>query len=59
MAELGLSPVSCSRVEARPPYRRKPWEFDGEWVDPRSKFAGLLGPRQDDDQEYLFTRDRS
>ena len=45
MAELGLSPVSRTRVEAEPPGRRKPWEFGREWVDPRSKFAGLIGPR--------------
>ena len=44
MAEIGLSPVSRSRVEARPHFRRKPWEFDGEWIDPRSKFDGLRGP---------------
>ena len=44
MAELGLSPVSRSRVQAKPPYRKKPWEFGGEWVDPRSKFDGLRGP---------------
>ena len=40
MAELGLSPVSRTRVQAKPPYLRKPWEFGGEWDDPRSKFAG-------------------
>ncbi len=34
MAELGLSPVSRTRVEAKPPYQRKPWEFGREWVDP-------------------------
>jgi hypothetical protein len=45
VAELGLSPVSRTRVEAKPPYQRKPWEFGREWVDPRSKFAGLIGPR--------------
>ena len=39
MAELGLSPVSRTRVEAKPPYQeKKPWEFGREWVDPRSKF---------------------
>ena len=46
MAELGLSPVSRSRVEARPPHQR-------------SKFAGLIGRPEDDDQDYLFTRSRS
>lgn len=46
MAELGLSPISRSRVEARPPGQR-------------SKFAGLLDRPADDDQEYLFTRPRS
>jgi hypothetical protein len=51
MAELGLSPVSRSRVEAKPLYQRKPWEFGREWVDPRSKFAGLLGPKQDNPVE--------
>ena len=35
MAELGLSPVSRTRVEAKPPYQKKPWEFGREWVDPR------------------------
>jgi len=54
MAELGLSPVSRTRVEAEPPGRRKPWEFGREWVDPRSKFAGLLGPSQDDPAEEYF-----
>jgi P27 family predicted phage terminase small subunit len=54
VAELGLSPVSRTRVEAKPPYQRKPWEFGREWVDPRSKFAGFLGPNQDDPaEEYL------
>ena len=42
LAELGLSPVSCTRVEAKSPYRKKPWEFGREWVDPRSKFATLV-----------------
>jgi hypothetical protein len=54
MAELGLSPVSRSRVEARPPYHRKPWEFGRAWLDPRSKFADLIGPRQDDPTEEYF-----
>jgi P27 family predicted phage terminase small subunit len=35
MAELGLSPVSRTRVEAKPPHEKKPWEFGREWVDPR------------------------
>ena len=43
MAEIGLSPVSRTHVQARPPHLRKPWEFGREWVDPRSKFAGLIG----------------
>jgi hypothetical protein len=38
MAELGLSPVSRTRVEAKPPHERKPWEFGREWVDPRPTF---------------------
>jgi hypothetical protein len=55
MAELGLSPVSRTRVEAKPPYRKKPWEFGREWVDPRSKFAGLRGPwcRENSEDEYF------
>ena len=44
MAELGLSPVSRSRVEAKPLYQRKPWEFGREWVDPRSSSQGSSGP---------------
>jgi P27 family predicted phage terminase small subunit len=39
MSELGLSPVSRSRVSARPHLGPKPWEFG------RSKFDGLLGQR--------------
>ena len=38
MAELGLSPVSRTRVEARPPHEKKPWEFGRDWVDPRPMF---------------------
>ena len=55
MAELGLSPVSRTRVEAKPPYQRKPWEFGREWVDPRSKFDGLRGPwcREDPEEEQF------
>ncbi len=47
MAELGLSPVSRTRVEAKPPYQRKPREFGREWVDPRSKsrFRNVGGVR--------------
>ncbi len=48
MAELGLSPVSRTRVEAKPPHEKKLWEFGREWVDPRSTLAELIGPRQDD-----------
>ena len=42
MAEVGLSPVSRTRVEARPPYHR-------------SKFDGLLGGRDPcgSSQRYL------
>ena len=54
MAEIGLSRVSRTRVQAKPPYQKKPWEFDGEWIDPRSKFAGLIGPSQDDPAEEYF-----
>jgi hypothetical protein len=38
MAELGLSPVSRTRVEAKPSHEKKLWEFGREWVDPRPKF---------------------
>ena len=44
MAELGLSPVSRTRVQARPPHLRKPWEFGSDFAAPRSKFDGLRGP---------------
>jgi hypothetical protein len=30
-SELGLSPVSRSRVQAHSPLTRKPWEFENEW----------------------------
>lgn len=30
MAELGLSPVSRTRVQAKPPHLRKPWEVGRE-----------------------------
>jgi hypothetical protein len=42
-------------VEAKPPYQRKPWEFGREWLDPRSKFAGLRGPwcRENSEDEYF------
>ncbi len=47
MSELGLSPVSRTRVNVRKrPYLvEKPWEFG------RSKFEGLLG-KQDDDEGW-------
>ena len=38
MAELVLSAVSRTRVEAKPPHEKKPWEFGREWVDPRPTF---------------------
>ena len=44
MAELGLSLVSRTRVEARPPCQRKSWEFGREWVEPRSSPQGSSGP---------------
>ena len=46
MAELGLSLVSRTRVEARPPYQRKSWEFGREWVEPRSSSQGSSGPHR-------------
>ncbi len=47
MSELGLSPVSRSRVDVRnkPAFGPKPWEFG------RSKFEGLLGKAVGDDDE--------
>ncbi len=46
MSELGLSPVSRTRVDVRKPHiGEKPWEFG------RSKFEGLLG-KQDDDEGW-------
>ncbi len=59
MAELGFSQVSRSRVEAKPPYRKKPWEFGREWVDPRYKFAGLLGPTRTTRRRVLPVRQRA
>ena len=41
MTDVGLSPVSRTRVEMKPPHIRKPWE-----IDPLgSKFEGLRGTR--------------
>ncbi len=48
-AELGLSPVSRTRV-AVSPIGPKPWE------DPGSKFAGLLGGGAPDPDDHLFSR---
>src|SRR5215211_8077626 len=59
IAELGCSPVSRSRVEAKPLYRKKLWEFGREWVDPRSKFAGLLGPTRTTRRRVLPVRQRA
>ena len=41
LSELGLSPVSRSRVSQLPSSGPKPWET----VSPDSKFAGLIGRR--------------
>jgi len=54
MAERGLSPVSRTRIKARSPHRKTLWEFDGEWVDPHAKSAGLLGPRQNSPEDEFF-----
>lgn len=50
--ELGLSPVSRSRVAVRP-IGPKPWE------DPNSKFAGLRGPYDVDDDDRFSGRHKS
>ncbi len=57
MAELGLSPVARTRVDAKPPHLRKPWEPYG-LGGPGSKFEGLLGGRdwsRDKEAEKYFT----
>ena len=49
IAEFGLSPASRSRVSTLPTLGPKPWEFG------TSKFDGLLGPaNQDDDPAQRF-----
>ncbi len=52
MSDLGLSPVSRTRVEVRP-IGPKPWESCG---GPGSKFEGLLGTRDwsEDPAEKYF-----
>jgi phage terminase small subunit len=48
MSELGLSPVSRTRVEVKP-MGPKPWEIG-------SKFDGLLGPQPADDASERYFR---
>ena len=49
MTDLGLSPVSRTRVDAKPPHIRKPWEFG-------FKFDGLLGGRDWSDSAEQYFR---